>query len=53
MNKIFIADSTIATSSINNAFSMSFKEKMEVAKRLEKIKVNVLRDYFNILLWKV
>ena len=42
MNKIFIADSTIATSSINNAFSMSFKEKMEVAKRLEKIKVNVI-----------
>ena len=40
MNKIFIADSTIETSSINNAFSMSFKEKMEVAKRLEKIKVN-------------
>ena len=42
MNKIFIADSTIAQSSINNAFSMSFKEKMEVAKRLEKIKVNVI-----------
>ena len=42
MKKIFIADSTIATSSINNAFSMSFKEKMEVAKRLEKIKVNVI-----------
>ena len=42
MNKIFIADSTIAVSSINNAFSMSFKEKMEVAKRLEKIKVNVI-----------
>ncbi len=42
MNKIFIADSTIATSSINNVFSMSFKEKMEVAKRLEKIKVNVI-----------
>ena len=31
MNKIFIADSTIAQSCINNAFSMSFKEKMEVA----------------------
>ena len=42
MNKIFNADSTIAQSSINNAFSMSFKEKMEVAKRLEKIKVNVI-----------
>ena len=42
MNKIFIADSTIAQSCINNAFSMSFKEKMEVAKRLEKIKVNVI-----------
>ena len=42
MNKIFIADSTIAQSCINNVFSMSFKEKMEVAKRLEKIKVNVI-----------
>ena len=42
MNKIFIADSTIAQSCINNAFSMSFKEKMEVAKRLEKIKVNAI-----------
>jgi len=42
MKKIFIADTTIAQSCINNSFSMSFKEKMEVAKRLEKIKVNII-----------
>lgn len=42
MNKIVIADMTIVESTSNNNYSMNFKEKMEVAKRLEKIKVNVI-----------
>lgn len=42
MNKIVIADKTIVESTSNVNYSMNFKEKMEVAKRLEKIKVNVI-----------
>lgn len=42
MNKIIIADKTIVESTSNTSYSMNFKEKMEVAKRLEKIKVNVI-----------
>ena len=42
MNKIIIADKTIVESTSNVNYSMNFKEKMEVAKRLEKIKVNVI-----------
>ena len=42
MKKIIIADMTLVESTLNSSYSMNFKEKMEVAKRLEKIKVNVI-----------
>lgn len=42
MRKINIADSTIVESSSNRSFTMSFKEKVEVAKRLEKTGINVI-----------
>lgn len=42
MKKISIADVTIRESSEKAEFSMSFKEKMEVAKQLEKRNVDVI-----------
>ncbi len=42
MKKINIADMTIVESSTNRNYSMNFKEKTEIAKRLEKLAVNVI-----------
>lgn len=42
MRKINIADMTIVESSTNRNYSMNFKEKTEIAKRLEKVAINVI-----------
>ena len=42
MKKISIADVTIRESSEKAEFSMSFKEKMEVAKQLEKRNIDII-----------
>ncbi len=42
MKKIMIADMTIRESVVKSDISMSFKEKLEVAKQLEKLKVDVI-----------
>lgn len=42
MKKINIADMTIVESSTNRNYSMNFKEKTEIAKRLEKVAINVI-----------